>query len=207
LLTVDTAGAQALTELALLHGLLAAPDAGPDAAATDPDAAAAVPDAATTDRDAATDLRAALADLADRVRATGLVVDLHPAEVPSRPELAAAAYRVVQEALTNAARHAPGSRVEVRLAREQDDWLVEVTDDGAQGVGADPPGTDTMGTGHGLIGLCERVRLLGGDLTAGPREAGGYRLWARIPDRPPGRPTDPAASPTASPTAAGRVAP
>jgi hypothetical protein len=64
-----------------------------------------------------------------------------------------------------------------------------------------------MGTGHGLIGLCERVRLLGGDLTAGPREAGGYRLWARIPDRPPGRPTDPAASPTASPTAAGRVAP
>jgi signal transduction histidine kinase len=207
LLTVDTAGAQALTELSLLHGLLAAPDAGPDAATTDPDAAAAVPDAAKTDRDAATDLRAALADLADRVRATGLVVDLHPAEVPSRPELAAAAYRVVQEALTNAARHAPGSRVEVRLAREQDDWVVEVTDDGAQGVGADPPGTDTMGTGHGLIGLCERVRLLGGDLTAGPREAGGYRLWARIPDRPPGRPTDPAASPTASPTAAGRVAP
>jgi signal transduction histidine kinase len=185
LLTVDTAGAQALAELSLLRELLAAP--GP--AATDP---------------GGTDLRAALVDLADRVRATGLVVDLHLAEVPARPDLAAAAYRVVQEALTNAARHAPGSHVEVRLARDDDGWVVEVTDDGAQPRATDLLGVDLSGTGHGLIGLRERVRLLGGDLAAGPRDAGGYRLLARIPDHAaaPGP-----ADPVTSPASAGQVAP
>ncbi len=193
LLTVDTAGAQALAELSLLHELLAAPGtAATDPGATDvPAASPAAPGPA--------DLPAALADLADRVRATGLVVHLHLAEVPSRPELAAAAYRVVQEALTNAARHARGSHVEVRLTREHDDWVVEVTDDGVERMGAGPPSTGTLGTGHGLIGLRERVRLLGGELAAGPRDAGGYRLRARIPEPPSvPRPADPAASRTAA---------
>jgi len=165
--TVDTAGAQALAELALLREVLAAADSR-------------APDVPTTD------LRTALGDLADLVRATGLVVDLHLTEVPTRQELAAAAYRIVQEALTNVSRHAPGSHVDVRLRREQDDLVVEVTDDGrGRTDGASP-----AGTGNGLVGLGERVRLLGGDLAAGPRDPSGYLLRARIPD--PASAPDPA---------------
>lgn len=181
--TVDTAGAQALTELSLLRELLTGPRTG-----------AQVP----TARDLATAVR----EVADGVRATGLVVDLRLGEAPTRPELAAAAYRVVQEGLTNAARHAPRSRVLVRLAREGGDWVVEVTDDGrgpSTGPDAgDPTGAGATGTGHGLLGLGERVRLLGGELAAGPRAGGGYALCARIPGPPPEAPELEASEPEAS---------
>jgi signal transduction histidine kinase len=96
------------------------------------------------------------------------------AELPA--SLDAAAYRVVQEALTNAARHAPGSRVHVR-ARSGDEGLeVEVVDDGATAPVPAQPG----GAGLGLVGVTERVALHGGTVTAGPHER-GWRVRAVFP--------------------------
>ncbi len=94
------------------------------------------------------------------------------AGVPSA--VGAAAYRVVQEALTNAVRHAgPGAHVRVRLHAE--DWAlrVTVTDDGVGAPGAPP--------GFGLVGMRERVRSVGGTLDAGPREGGGFAVSAVLP--------------------------
>ncbi|MFJ3404857.1 sensor histidine kinase [Promicromonospora sp. NPDC090134] len=85
-----------------------------------------------------------------------------------------AAHRVVQEALTNAARHAPGARVTVRVLREEDAVRVEVTSTG--GRTRPEPGRG----GSGLVGLAERVRLLGGTFGAGPA-GDGFAVRARIP--------------------------
>ncbi|MFD7307121.1 sensor histidine kinase [Promicromonospora sp. NPDC059942] len=85
-----------------------------------------------------------------------------------------AAHRVVQEALTNAARHAPGAAVTVRVRRDEDAVRVEVTDAG--GPAAPEPGQG----GSGLLGLAERVRLLGGTFGAGP-SGDGFAVRARIP--------------------------
>ena len=89
------------------------------------------------------------------------------------------AYRVVQEALTNTIKHARGAPG-VRHHRLPGDWLeIEVTDTGGR-QGIRPPGTSN---GRGLIGLRERLAVYGGELTAGPTLAGGYRVTARIPWR------------------------
>lgn len=90
---------------------------------------------------------------------------------------AGTAYRVVQEALTNAARHAPGSRVEVRLTRAGQALAIDVRDDG--------PGPDHSAGGFGLVGLAERVRAEGGEGAAGPGPHGGVALSARLPLRTP----------------------
>ncbi|GAA3382029.1 sensor histidine kinase [Cryptosporangium minutisporangium] len=96
-----------------------------------------------------------------------------PAGVPR--EAGAAAYRVVMEALTNVRRHAPSaSRVDVRLRRDGGQLVVEVTDDGGDAVVA-------ARGGRGLVGLTERIRLLGGSLDAGPRERRGWRTTATLP--------------------------
>ncbi|MEU7933465.1 sensor histidine kinase [Micromonospora echinofusca] len=87
-----------------------------------------------------------------------------------------AAYRVVQEALTNALKHAHGSRTEVRLHHGERETTVEVSTDGS-GSGSASPG----GSGRGLAGLRERVTALGGDFSAGAQTDGGFLVRARIP--------------------------
>ncbi|NYJ04754.1 sensor histidine kinase [Petropleomorpha daqingensis] len=116
--------------------------------------------------------------LVSRVRGTGVPVELTvtgtPAPIPAGVDLAA--YRVVQEGLTNAVRHAAGARVRITVEHAPDAVLVEVADTGgAPALGVGP------GNGRGLIGLRERLAVLGGTLEAGPRLTGGYRVRAVLP--------------------------
>ncbi|MER7470301.1 sensor histidine kinase [Micromonospora sp. NPDC000018] len=94
---------------------------------------------------------------------------------PLPPEVDLAAYRIVQEALTNVTRHAGATAAVIRVRPDRDDVLVEVEDDGTGAPG--PPG-------NGILGMGERARALGGSLTTGPRPAGGFRVRARLPLRP-----------------------
>ncbi|MFB9688528.1 sensor histidine kinase [Amycolatopsis plumensis] len=117
-----------------------------------------------------------LGELIARARASGLLIEstVDTADVP--PMVARAAYRVVQEALTNVAKHAPGAAVTVRVASTGARTDVSV-------VNAPPPAGPLPGaaSGHvGLIGLRERVRLVGGTLRAGP-DAGGFAVTATLP--------------------------
>ncbi len=119
---------------------------------------------------------AALDGLAAQVRAAGLPVELRVEGMarPLPPVLEHSAYRVVQEALTNALKHAGHARAEV-LVRYEDEWLdLSVLDDG-DGSGNGAPG------GYGLVGMRERASLFGGELEAGPRAAGGFAVHARFP--------------------------
>lgn len=106
---------------------------------------------------------------------------------PLPPDVDLAAYRVVQEALTNVRRHAAGATTaEVRISYGSGDLAVQVDDDGPGTVPSpdppsDPPTDRTALPGHGLRGLTERARSLGGELVAGPRPGGGYRVTARFP--------------------------
>jgi signal transduction histidine kinase len=115
--------------------------------------------------------------LIDRVRATGLDVSLE-IEGSLRPLPAAvelSAFRIVQEALTNSLKHAAAEHVRVRI-RYGDRLELEIRDDGH----GDESGGAGAG-GNGLVGLRERVALLGGVLSAGPVRGGGYRVAAEIP--------------------------
>jgi signal transduction histidine kinase len=90
------------------------------------------------------------------------------------------AYRVVQEALTNALKHAPGARVEVGIDGSGDELRVRV----GNGPAAQPVSAlHTAGGGHGLAGLRERAQGCGGELTAGPDGCGGWLVIARLPVR------------------------
>jgi signal transduction histidine kinase len=122
--------------------------------------------------------------LVERVRAAGLPVELvvtGPADTPMPDGVVLAGYRVVQEALTNAVKHASGSSAVVRVDHGAGRLRIEVTDTGP--VRPAPADADA-GSGRGLIGLRERVALYGGTLHAGPRIRGGYRLEAVIPLSP-----------------------
>ncbi|MGW0478096.1 histidine kinase [Nonomuraea sp. NPDC003214] len=115
-----------------------------------------------------------LDDLAER---SGLDVTIK--RVGSRPlplPVERAAYRIVQESLTNAARHAPGSRVTVRLEYGADELAVRVTDSGATAPGA----LSEEGSGNGIPGMRERASALGGTLVAGP-SGDGFQVSARLP--------------------------
>jgi signal transduction histidine kinase len=118
-----------------------------------------------------------LATLVAGVRASGLDVQLQHddavAPLPAAVELAA--YRIVQEALTNVTRHAHAHAATVRLAYE-DGVIIEVTDDGIGGA-VDP--------GNGIAGMRERAAALGGTVEAGPRRGGGFRVAAHLPVRQP----------------------
>jgi signal transduction histidine kinase len=87
-----------------------------------------------------------------------------------------AAYRVVQEALTNTIKHARGAEASVSLGCTDSSLLIEVTDTG--GAKGCPP---VENSGRGLLGLRERLAVYEGELTAGPTHTGGYRVTARIP--------------------------
>ena len=120
-----------------------------------------------------------LAELADGVSRSGLPVDLRVAGDPrSLPAVVGTtAYRVVQEALTNALRHAGASRVTVTVEVTGSELRLEIVDDGS-GV---PRGTPAAEPGHGLRGMSERVALLGGAVHAGNAESGGFRVRAHLP--------------------------
>jgi signal transduction histidine kinase len=131
---------------------------------------------APAERTPAPDLDA-LPRLVDGLREAGLEVDLqvdgNGAAVPE--VVAAAGYRIVQEALTNVARHAgPNVRAHVRLSRRNGVVEVEVRDDGR-----DAPAT--VRPGGGLTGMRERAAALGGRLEAGGAPSGGFRVWASLP--------------------------
>jgi len=161
---VQAAGSEAMGELTVLFGLLDAGAVGP--------AGLAAPEAER-------DISRALTALADRMRGGGLAVTVTVAEpLPDDPALAATAYRIVQEGLTNAARHSPGSHVEVILATADGSLEVTVRDDGTGPRRADAA---HEGGGFGLVGLAERVRALGGELAAAGAPGGGFALTARLP--------------------------
>jgi signal transduction histidine kinase len=117
--------------------------------------------------------RAAQAGRRVEVRVQGEQVEL-----PLAVDLAA--YRIVQEALTNVARHAGPAAAVVRLTFGAGEVLVEVTDDGRGLAAADTPG----GGRHGIAGMRERAVALGGELEAGPGPAGGFQVRARLPFQP-----------------------
>lgn len=121
---------------------------------------------------------ARLADLVAELAAAGRTVALlrdDQDQPPLPPTVDQAAYRIVQEALTNVVRHADGAATEVRIRRESTRLLVQVSNDGPV-LGGDPPRA-----GHGIAGMTERARALGGSLTAGPDPGGGFAVRATLP--------------------------
>lgn len=118
--------------------------------------------------------------LVQQMRDAGLGVELHIegqlADIPPGVDLAA--YRVLQEALTNALRHAGSTTVEATVRVESDEVFVEVVDRGKRSASSRQP--DTTGAGRGLIGMRERVTLYGGEVESGPTDS-GFRVRARIP--------------------------
>ena len=125
-----------------------------------------------------------IGSLIDRVRAAGLPVELFVAgqrDLP--PGLDLAAYRVVQEALTNVIKHAGQAKTTVRIEYQPRELLITVSDDGHPAAAASP-GAGAVPDGRGLIGLRERIAVYGGELDAGPRPGGGWRLTARVPLEP-----------------------
>jgi signal transduction histidine kinase len=153
---IEKTGRQALAEMRRLLGMLRA-DGEPPAHAPQPTVAE-------------------VEHLVSQVREAGLPVELliqgEPTSLP--PGVAVSAYRIIQEALTNVLKHAgPASaRVVVRYATHE--LELEVADDGRGARGAD-------GTGHGLVGMRERVALYGGEFDAGARNGGGFVVRARLP--------------------------
>jgi signal transduction histidine kinase len=127
---------------------------------------------------------ARLDELAARARSAGFAVSV-AAEGPVRQLPAgvdAAAYRIVQEALTNTVRHSAGRSASVLLRYGDEDLVIEVDDDGAgTGAGGCRGGAGSPGSGNGLTGMAERARALGGSLDAGPRSSGGFRVLAKLP--------------------------
>ena len=119
-----------------------------------------------------------LAGLVEGLRAAGLEVDARvdgePRSLPPAVDLSA--YRIVQEATTNVLKHARARRVDIRVHYAETMLGLDIRDDGA-GDGSDP----TSSSGHGLIGMRERVALFGGELETGRNPAGGFSVHARLP--------------------------
>ena len=155
LATVETTGREALLELRRLLGVLRGEPLG----LTDP-----MPRATDIPR------------LVERTRQTGMDIELSIGDLPHLSRgLDLCVYRIVQEGLTNALRHAPGSRVLVNVAANGHAVTVSVVDEGSSRTAV-----DGQGSGVGLIGLRERVTLFGGDLEAG-RTSSGYQVRAVLP--------------------------
>jgi signal transduction histidine kinase len=158
LLVVEHTGREALAEMRRMVGVLRRPEEAP--------ALAPQPSLEHLDK------------LVAHAREAGLPVELRiegePEQLPSGVDLTA--YRLVQEGLTNALKHAGAQRAEVVVRYGDGHVELAVSDDG-RGVG----GGD--GGGHGLVGMRERVSVYGGEFEAGPQAEGGYRLRARLPVR------------------------
>jgi signal transduction histidine kinase len=178
LLAVESSGRAAMGELRHLLGLLS-----PQPEATQADSAApSGPAAPSQDELAPQPGVGQVASLISRVRQAGLPVELElelgtlPGDLPAGTDLAA--FRVVQEALTNVLKHAGKPATDVRLAYTGGDLVIEVADAGRPIPAAGPI---CSGAGRGLLGLRERVALYGGTLDAGPRPGGGWLVRAQIP--------------------------
>jgi len=119
---------------------------------------------------------ATLEPLLDEVRKTGLRVELEvegePAPLPRALDLSA--YRIVQEGLTNVLKHAHATRADVRLVHAPRELTIEIRDDGRGSAAGD-------GRGHGLVGVGERVKIYGGELSTQALNGGGFILSARLP--------------------------
>jgi signal transduction histidine kinase len=156
LLVVERTGREALAEMRRMVGVLRRPEEAP--------ALAPQPSLEHLDR------------LVASAREAGLPVELRvegeAVQLPAGVDLTA--YRLVQEGLTNALKHAQATRAEVLVHYSDGQIEIVVSDDGSGIGGAD-------GGGHGLVGMRERVSVYGGELDAGPRPEGGYRLRARLP--------------------------
>jgi len=153
---IESSGREALRELRRLLGILRVPAA---------------------ERLAPQPSLAAVPDLLREARAAGQAVEFHETGTPVHLDsgLDLSAYRILQEALTNARKHAPGATVAITLAWSDGKLGVEVVDQGsAAAVGAD-------GAGHGLIGMRERALMYGGRIEAGRAPQGGYRVRAELP--------------------------
>jgi signal transduction histidine kinase len=169
--TISGTGRQALAEMRRLLGVLRTGEPGEDSDyVPQPDVGQ-------------------LGDLVEEVRGAGLTVDFkvegRPRPLPSGVELTA--YRIVQEALTNTRKHGGpdvGATVRLTYGDAELDLLVEDDGRGAQQEMYEEGGAD--GLGHGLIGMRERVGMVGGRLDAGPRPGGGFRISAVLPLRPVG---------------------
>lgn len=167
--TIGTTGRDALAEMRRLLGVLRTADTQTDDA-SDADAGVAwAPQPGLEE----------VETLVGRVRASGLPVTLEIGgsgqPLPKGPGLAA--YRIVQEALTNVVKHAgPTASVRVALRYEPDALRVDVVDDG-RGAAASPPD----GNGQGIVGMRERVAVYGGTLTAAPAPGGGFEVSALLP--------------------------
>ncbi|MFC4495250.1 sensor histidine kinase [Streptomyces ovatisporus] len=172
--TISGTGRQALAEMRRLLGVLRTGESGADGASGRDGAGEYVPQPGVDQ----------LSELIEQVRGAGLTVNFAiegtPRPLPSSIELTA--YRVVQEALTNSRKHGgPDVGATVRLHYGPDELALLAEDDGR---GADRDmyeegGTD--GLGHGLIGMRERVGMVGGSLETGPRPGGGFRICAVLP--------------------------
>jgi signal transduction histidine kinase len=156
LLVVEQTGREALAEMRRMVGVLRQPEEAP--------ALAPQPSLEYVDK------------LVEHAREAGLPVELtiegRPEQLPAGVDLTA--YRLVQEGLTNALKHAQARHAEVLVRYGDGHVELTVSDDG-RGVGSGEGG------GHGLVGMRERVSVYGGELEAGPRAGGGYRLRARLP--------------------------
>ncbi len=122
-----------------------------------------------------------LKDLAETVRDSGTSVELRTRGIDRElsPSLELSIYRVVQEALTNVVKHAPGSPASVDLSVTEAEVRLEITNEGAGGDGSADDGGSRPG--HGIVGMRERVGAFGGWLAAGPWRDGGFRVIAGIP--------------------------
>jgi len=121
-----------------------------------------------------------LGSLLEEIGRAGLPVRLHvegePLPLPAALDLSA--YRIVQEGLTNVLKHARASHAEVTVCYRPDGLRTEVRDDGIGAAASDGVGT---GHGHGLVGIRERVKIYGGEMTAGTANGGGFVLSTRLP--------------------------
>jgi signal transduction histidine kinase len=129
--------------------------------------------------------------LLEQVREAGLPVELTVSGDPGRvdPGIALAVYRITQEALTNALKHAGPASADVRLSFTPKELTIEISDTGrgprpGLAAGEMLPGPLPVSLGHGLLGMRERINLYGGTLHAGARAGGGFRVAARIPLEP-----------------------
>jgi signal transduction histidine kinase len=174
LLAVESSGRAAMAELRHLLGLLSPPDQAGECAAEL--------------HGAELELRpqpglARLVALVERVRSAGLPVELDvsglPRDLPAGLEVAA--YRIVQEALTNVIKHAGKPRTSVRVGCQGGVLVIEVADAGRSMEVVGPVGASLPGSGRGLLGMRERAALYGGDLQAGPAPGGGWLVTARLP--------------------------
>lgn len=164
---------EALTELRRVLDVLRSADSGPEGTRHAPQP--------TLDR---------LDELVGNVRGAGVTVTVDTTGTPRplSPGTELSAFRIVQEALSNAMRHAPGAAVHVALGYHPDRVALRVTNT----VPA-RPAPPSPGAGHGLLGMHERTTMLGGELATGPTPDGGYEVTAILPAAAPTTPIAPAA--------------